>query len=43
MLLSGILWALAYERCRSLWPGVIAHAVNNLIVNVTYLWLLRLP
>jgi CAAX protease family protein len=43
VLLSGILWALAYERCRSLWPGVIAHAANNLIVNVTYLWLLRLP
>ncbi|HUG37144.1 MAG TPA: type II CAAX endopeptidase family protein, partial [Candidatus Limnocylindrales bacterium] len=43
VLLSGILWALAYERCRSLWPGVIAHAANNLIVNVTYLGLIRLP
>jgi uncharacterized protein len=39
---SGILWALAYERSRSLLPGIVAHAVNNLSVTVTYLILLRL-
>lgn len=40
--LSGILWALAYERSRSLVPSIVAHAVNNLSVTVTYLLLLRL-
>jgi membrane protease YdiL (CAAX protease family) len=40
--LSGVLWALAYERSRSLWPGILAHAVNNFSVTVTYLVLLRL-
>jgi membrane protease YdiL (CAAX protease family) len=40
--LSGMLWALAYERSRSLLPGIVAHAVNNLSVTVTYLLLLRL-
>jgi membrane protease YdiL (CAAX protease family) len=39
--LSGILWALVYERSRSLWPGIVAHAANNLAVTVTYLILLR--
>ena len=38
---SGILWAGAYERTRSLLPGMLAHAVNNLMVTVTYLWLYR--
>ena len=38
---SGILWALAYEKSRSLVPGIVAHAVNNLSVTVTYLVLLR--
>lgn len=42
VLWSGVLWAVAYERTRSVWPGILAHATNNLIVNVTYLWLLRL-
>ncbi|HEU5191442.1 MAG TPA: type II CAAX endopeptidase family protein [Methylomirabilota bacterium] len=40
--MSGILWALAYEKSRSLLPGIVAHAVNNLSVTVTYLVLLRL-
>jgi len=31
VLMSGVLWALAYERTRSLLPGLIAHAVNNLM------------
>lgn len=38
---SGILWAGAYERTRSLLPGILAHAANNLMVTVTYLWLYR--
>lgn len=42
VLWSGVLWALAYERTRSVWPGVLAHATNNLTVNLTYIWLLRL-
>jgi hypothetical protein len=41
VLWSGTLWALAYERTRSLIPGMIAHGANNLIVDVTYLLLLR--
>jgi CAAX protease family protein len=39
---SGILWALAYERSRSLLPGMVAHAVNNLSVTLAYIVLLRL-
>ena len=38
---SGILWALAYERTRSLLPGMLAHAVNNFLVTVEFVWLLR--
>ncbi|MBI2526991.1 MAG: CPBP family intramembrane metalloprotease [Candidatus Rokubacteria bacterium] len=38
---SGILWAAAYERTRSLVPGLLAHGVNNVTVTVTYLWLYR--
>jgi len=41
VLWSGIIWAVAYERSRSLWAGIAAHAANNLIVNVTLLGLLR--
>ena len=28
---SGVIWALAYERTRSLLPGILAHSVNNAI------------
>lgn len=42
VLISGLLWAIAYERTRSLVPGILAHAANNLSVTVTYLFLLRL-
>ncbi len=38
---SGILWALAYERTRSLLPAVLGHAINNLFVSVEFIWLLR--
>jgi len=41
VLISGLLWAIAYERTRSLLPGILAHAANNLTVTVTYLFLLR--
>jgi hypothetical protein len=39
---SGILWALAYERTRSLLPGMLAHGVNNLLVTVDFVWLVRI-
>ena len=39
---SGILWALAYERTRSLLPAILCHMFNNLLVSVEFLWLLRL-
>ena len=39
---SGALWTLAYERTRSLLPGILAHGVNNLMVAVDVLALLRL-
>jgi membrane protease YdiL (CAAX protease family) len=29
---SGFVWALAYEKSHSLWPGVICHAFNNSIL-----------
>jgi len=38
---SGILWALAYERTRSLLPAILGHAINNLFVSVEFIWLLR--
>jgi len=39
---SGLLWAVAYERTRSLLPGILAHMVNNLLVSAEFIWLLRL-
>jgi membrane protease YdiL (CAAX protease family) len=41
VLWSGILWAWAYERTGSLWPGVIGHAANNLLVCLSVMALLR--
>ena len=41
MLVSGLLWALAYERTRSLWPGLLAHAANNLLSTLWTVALLR--
>lgn len=40
---SGILWAAAYQKTRSLLPGILAHGVNNLMVTVTYVCLYRMP
>jgi CAAX protease family protein len=42
VLWSGLLWAWAYERTRSLLPGMLAHALNNLTTAITLLELLRL-
>ena len=41
MLWSGVLWALVYERTRSLLPSMIAHAVGNATTALTLIWLLR--
>ncbi|RMH07461.1 MAG: CPBP family intramembrane metalloprotease [Nitrospirae bacterium] len=38
---SGLLWAWAYEKTGSLWPGIAAHTLNNLFVCVTAIMLLR--
>jgi len=38
---SGIVWALAYERTRSLLPGMLAHAGSNLLATTSFLVLLR--
>lgn len=38
---SGVLWAWGYERTRSLLPGILAHAANNLSAALTVFWFLR--
>jgi len=38
---SGILWAWIYEKTGSLAPGILAHAVNNLLVCLSVMALLR--
>ena len=38
---SGVLWAWIYERTGSLGPGILAHAVNNLLVCLAVMSLLR--
>lgn len=38
---SGFLWAWIYERTGSLIPGMVAHAINNLLVCLTVMALLR--
>lgn len=43
VLWSGVLWAWAYEKTGSLLPGMVAHAVNNGLVVVGILVLLRMP
>ena len=42
MLVSGVLWALAYERTRSLLPGLLAHSANNVMSTLWVVGLLRL-
>lgn len=38
---SGLLWAWVYERTGSLIPSMVAHAINNLLVCLTVMALLR--
>jgi uncharacterized protein len=38
---SGMVWALGYERTRSLVPGILAHAASNLLATLSFLLLLR--
>lgn len=38
---SGVVWALAFERCRSLWPGIVCHAINNVFAIASTWVLLR--
>ena len=38
---SGMIWALGYERSRSLLPGMLAHAASNLMATGSFLLLLR--
>lgn len=41
VLWSGVLWAWAFEKTGSVLPGMMAHAVSNLMVSITVLALLR--
>ena len=41
VLMSGVLWAIAYERTRSLLPGLLAHSANNLMSTLWMVGLLR--
>jgi len=41
VIFSGLLWAWVYEKTGSLLPGMAAHALNNLMVCLTEMWLLR--
>lgn len=38
---SGVLWAWIYEKTGSLAPGILAHAINNLLVCLSVMALLR--
>lgn len=42
VLMSGLLWAWAYERTRSLLPGLLAHSANNLMSTLWVVGLLRM-
>jgi uncharacterized protein len=41
VLMSGVLWAVAYERTRSLLPGLLAHSANNVMSTLWVVALLR--
>ncbi|RPH76096.1 MAG: CPBP family intramembrane metalloprotease, partial [Nitrospiraceae bacterium] len=38
---SGVLWAWVYEKTGSILPGILAHAINNLLVCLAVMALLR--
>ena len=39
--LSGVLWAVAYERTKSLLPGMLAHSASNIQATAITLATLR--
>ena len=41
VLWSGVVWAWGYEKTGSLIPGILAHALNNLLVSGSVILLLR--
>jgi len=41
VLVSGVLWAVAYERTRSVLPGLLAHSANNVLSTLWVVALLR--
>ena len=41
VLWSGVLWAWLYEKTGSLLPGILAHTINNLLVCLAVMALLR--
>ena len=41
VLWSGVLWAWMYQKTGSLLPGILAHAINNLLVCLAVMALLR--
>src|SRR5262245_11368252 len=41
VLVSGVLWAVAYERTRSVLPGLLAHSANNILSTLWVVALLR--
>lgn len=41
VLVSGVVWAWAYERTRSLLPGIIAHGANNIAASLAVAMLYR--
>jgi membrane protease YdiL (CAAX protease family) len=41
VLWSGLLWAWMYEKTGSLLPGILAHSINNLLVCLSVMALLR--
>ena len=38
---EGVLWAWIYEKTGSILPGILAHAINNLLVCLAVMALLR--
>jgi membrane protease YdiL (CAAX protease family) len=38
---SGLVWACAYEKSRTLWPGILCHATSNALATLSPLLLYR--
>lgn len=39
---SGFIWAVSYEKTRSLLPGMVSHALGNALVSITWVLLFRI-